>query len=143
MSALYVRDTLRGWLSDRSLGWAMPFYDSINIDVNPTDDLWSTLLFITSTAQVVTYCGFVEERGQFDFLGLGKPGAGDSALVAACEHDAAILQQLHDTRGQLTLVSAGPLEDFLQAGNVPWYSVSSTFQYLYLHPAPVVAMPIT
>lgn len=131
MASLYVRDMVRSWLADP--GMTLPFVDTINREVDPQLPAWATVLFIAASVQLMTYCGDIEERGAFDYLALGKPGEGDAELLAAAEHDVALLMRQADPAARLTLVRAGAAEDFLQAGRVPWYSVSLTIEYSYIH----------
>ena len=43
MSSKYVRDKFRSWLNDGLVD--SPYYDTINQDQNPTDDIWVTAEF--------------------------------------------------------------------------------------------------
>ena len=140
MSSLYVRETVRGWLRDTP-GLILPFFDTVNQEQHPDAPAWSTLLFVNANASKVTYCGHIEERGTFDFLALARPGGGDAALLRAAEHDAAILLACGDAR--LTLLHAGPPDDFLQAGGVPWYTVAISIDYFYLQPLPAIPKEVT
>lgn len=138
MSSLYVREKVRGWLTTTS-GLLLPFVDTINREQRPTLPQWATVAFVNAATSTVTYCGGLEERGTFDYIALGAPGVGDAALLQAAEHDVALLMAQIDATGALTLLRANAAEDFLQAGGVPWYSVSMVIDYLYLHALPVPA----
>ena len=133
MASLYVRETVRDWLAN-SAGMLLPFYDTINLEVAPEVPAWSTVTFVTSSALVSSYCWQMQERGTFDFLALALPGNGDADLLAAAEHDLAILMAQLDLSGALTLLQAGPPDDFVQAAGVPWYTVSMTVDYVYMQP---------
>ncbi len=136
MSSLYVRDTVSQWLTNTP-GMTLPFVDTINQEVSPKQPSpWCTLVFVSSTGQVINYCGGVEERGTFDYVALCRPGVGWRELIAAAEHDVALLLQQADPSGRLTLLHTSPPEDFLQGGSVPWYTVSMIVDYLYEQPPP-------
>jgi len=135
MSSLFVRDTVRGWLTSAP-GLVLPYVDTVNQEVNPPilGAPWATLAFISATSQTISYCGLVEERGTFDYIALGPPGKGDRQLIAAAENDVAILLAQVDPAARLTLLRASPPEDFLQGGSVPWYTVSMVIEYQYIQP---------
>lgn len=133
MSSLYVRDTLRDWMTDAAMQLA--FDDTINLEVARKDQApWSTLVFVSALSQRATYCGDFHESGTFDFVALGPVGVGDRDLIAAAEHDVALLMQQVDPTGRLTLLRASPPEDFLQGGSTPYYTVSMVIDYLYVQP---------
>lgn len=138
MSSLAVRDKLRAWVADPAM--TLPFHDTINVEANPPVGVaWCTLSFVSASATRINYCGGIEEVGTFDFIALGMGGTGDRELIAAAEHDVALLLQQIDPDHRLTLLHASPPEDFLQGGSVPWYTVSMVISYMYEQPA--VAVP--
>jgi hypothetical protein len=136
MSSLYVRDTLRGWLRDPALGLVLPFIDTVNVEADAPKIgarvPWATLNFVSSFSETISYCGHIEERGSVDYIALGTAGVGDRELIAAAEHDVAIVLAQLDR--YLTLREATPPDDFVQAGSVPWYTVSMTINYTYERP---------
>lgn len=138
MSSLYVRDLVRGWSQDAGLGLVLPYVETVNVETDPRVPSWFTLAWVSAQATRITYCGSMEESGSFDFIALGKPGIGDRELLAAAEHDVAILLAQADPTGRLTLLRASPPQDFLQGGSVPWYTVSMVIDYLYEQPVPVL-----
>lgn len=138
MASIYVRNLMREWCSDAAM--TLPFYDTVNREIDPRDPMWSTLSFITALTSTVTYCGGIEERGMVDFIALGKPGIGDAGLLTAAEHDVALLLAQLDPERRLTLLRSSPPEDFLQGGSVPWYTVSMVIEYVYAQPAPDAAL---
>lgn len=136
MSSLYVRDLLADWMANTP-GLTLPYVDTINREVSPQQPVpWATLSFVSAIAQTITYCGHMEERGTFDYIALGQPGIGGRNLIAAAEHDLALVMQQADPGGRLTLLHHTPPEDFLQAGSVPWYTVSMIVDYLYEQATP-------
>lgn len=134
MSSLYVRDTVRGWCRDAAM--QLPFLDTVNFEEKPPAPMWSTVSFVSAQTATTSYCGGIEERGVFDFIALGTGGVGDHDLIAAAEHDVALLLQQADPAHRLTLLRTSPAQDFLQAGGVPWYTVSFIVEYSYQQPPP-------
>lgn len=133
MASLYVRETVAQWLT--LPGMTLPYVDTINREQDPQHPVpWATLMFISGVTSTVTYCGGMEERGAFDYVALGRAGIGSHDLIAAAEHDLALLMQQNDPNGRLTLLHASPPEDFMQGGSVPWYTVSMIVEYLYEQP---------
>lgn len=132
MSSLYVREKLREWCRTAP-GIVLPYFDTVNIEQRPTVPRWATLNFVASFSSKITYCGDIEETGTFDYVALGAAGVGDVDLITAAENDIAILLAQVDRR--LTLLRATPPDDFLQAGSVPWYTVSMVVDYTYQRPA--------
>ena len=61
MSALYVRQTVREWLARPEL--TVPFYDTVNVEQNPSDEVWSTASFDASFRERLTFCedSWIEE----------------------------------------------------------------------------------
>ena len=54
MSSSYVRETVRAWLSDASM--SVPFYDTVNTDQNPMEDIWVTADFDSLFREKSTFC---------------------------------------------------------------------------------------
>jgi hypothetical protein len=136
MSSLYVRDLMADWMVNTP-GLVLPYVDTINREVSPKQGTpWATLSFVSALTQKITYCGHMEERGTFDYIALGQAGIGARDLIAAAEHDLALVMQQADPGGRLTLLQHTPPEDFLQGGSVPWYTVSMIVDYLYEQPLP-------
>jgi hypothetical protein len=137
MSSLYVRDMVRDWCRDPEM--SLPFLDTVNFEDKPPAPMWSTVSFVSAQTATTSYCGGIEERGIFDFIALGTGGVGDHDLIEAAEHDVALLLQHVDPAYRLTLLRTSPAQDFLQAGGVPWYTVSFIVEYVYQQPPPGVA----
>ncbi len=136
MSSLYVRDLMADWLTTTP-GLVLPYVDTINREVSPKQGVpWVTLAFVSAITQKITYCGGMEERGTFDYIALCQPGIGWRSLMAAAEHDLALVMQQRDPSGRLVLLHHTPPEDFLQGGGIPWYTVSMIVDYLYEQPTP-------
>jgi hypothetical protein len=129
MSSLYVRTKVREWCA----GLTLPFYDTVNVNLaDPPDRAWITLQFMTAQGLKADYCHGQHERGIFDFVVLCQGGSGD-AVLAQAEADLATLMSQRDPAGRLSLVQAGPFEDFPQPGIVRLFTLSAAIDYQYFH----------
>lgn len=130
MSSLYVRNLVRSWAVTAAA--PMPFYDTVNREVNPVDERWCTVQFLGGTNEQYTYCG-QQEAGSFDLMFFARGGAGDESLLQDAEAAVAAFMASTDATRVLQLRLAGPPEDFPAGGGVPWYVVSFPVSYLYVH----------
>lgn len=124
MSSAYVRTTVKNWLSGQSI----PFYNTVNEEVNPADDIWMTVDWGFAPRQVETYCRESVEAGNFNLVLLGRPGVGDDILIAAAETQAAVLLSRIDTSGKLVLLDYDAPVDFRQQDK---FGVEVSFEYEY------------
>jgi len=129
MSSLYVRSLVREWCA----GLTLPFYDTTNVhQPDVADRVWLTVQFTTAQGLKLDYCHGQHERGIFDFIVLCQGGTGD-AVLAQAEADLATLMSKRDPQGRLSLVQAGPFEDFPQPGIVRLFTLSAAVDYQYFH----------
>jgi hypothetical protein len=128
MSNLYVRDKVRGWVNTFS---TIPFYDTINFEHTPNDDLWVTVQFGFANSERVTYCKDRIIGGTFNLLVYGSPGKGDRAVISTIETLSEYLFQQTDTGGKLILQDYEPPMDFTQGDGVNWYGAEVVFSYDY------------
>lgn len=110
MSSHYVRTTVKNWVK----GGTVPFYDTVNVEQNPTDPIWLTLDWGIPFRTVDTFCRETTEEGTIAFVFFGNAGIGDDDLLAAAETfmDAVMLKS--DTSGRLVLLDQGAAFDFRQ-----------------------------
>ncbi len=127
MASSYVRNTFRNWLNDASL--AVPFYDTINQEQNPSDPIWCTVDFIPYERDQITYCGDVAERGFAEVIYYGSPGVGDAALLAAVEADILIIDGLVDAK--LTKDSMTAPNEYSNGDAEKDYILSVEIEYTY------------
>lgn len=130
MSSLYVRDLVRTWAAAAAA--PMPFYDTVNREVDPQDDRWATVQFTGGTNEQITYCS-QQEAGTFDLMFFARGGAGDQALLQAAEAAVTAFLANTDPTRALQLRLTGPPEDFPAGGGVPWYVISFPVSYLFAH----------
>jgi len=127
MSSKYVRDMIRGWAANCST----PYYDTINLDQNPSDPVWFTIEFEVETSDMTTFCGHGEEDGVFDLVFCGSAGSGDAAVIAAAEADAKVFLAQSDATGKLVVRRALPPEEFSSGDANNWYRVIVGLEYRY------------
>jgi hypothetical protein len=125
MSSKYIRDFARG-LTPRL---TTPYYDTINSDVSPTEDLWFTLTFDAYSKQVDTYCRSTVEYGVINLIFFGNPGIGDGVILTAAEADATIFYNQSDTSGRLVFINRSPPEELISNDGSPDYVVSVSIEY--------------
>jgi hypothetical protein len=108
MSSLYVRNKIRQWAAL----CATPFYDTINLEQNPSDPVWFTVSFEVENSETLTFCKDELEEGVIDLVFSGSAGAGDAAVLTAAEADAKVFLAQADAGGKLVLKRAMPPEEF-------------------------------
>jgi hypothetical protein len=131
MSRKYVRDTVRNWIAALPSP-ASPFYETINVDENPTDLLWYTVDFQSEFTSTSTYCDQKEEQGVIDFVFSGAPGVGDSAVISAAESVVDAFMKNKDPTGKLSLQNVLAPDEFSGGTANKYYQVIVGVEYLYL-----------
>lgn len=124
MADLYVRNLVRSWL----VSGVVPYYDTVNIEQDPEEDLWCTVDWGFSFPSLMTYCGEVQHEGSFRVLYFGLPGIGDQAVLAAAEIDMASLMSQMDPNKQLALIGISSAEDVLEEN---YFGVAYSVDYEY------------
>ena len=131
MSSKYVRDKFRSWLNDGLVD--SPYYDTINQDQNPTDDIWVTAEFEVSFREKRTFCeGSWEEEGEVSLMFNGIAGVGDGALLAASEKDIKTLLSFRDETAQLVIDRVGGVNEFSRGTANMGYQLEYVIEYTYL-----------
>jgi hypothetical protein len=100
MSGLYVRNLVRTWLA--SIG-DVPFYDTINKVVKPTENVWVTVEFFVGSKEGTINCGDYLEHGTIDLVFVSKPGIGDGPVLAVLEPFVAKFMDLRDDTARLVI----------------------------------------
>ena len=131
MSSKYVRDKFRSWLNDELVD--SPYYDTINQDQNPPDDIWVTAEFDVSFREKRTFCeGSWEEEGEVSLMFNGIAGVGDGALLAASEKDIKTLLAFRDETAQLVIDRVGGVNEFSRGTANMGYQLEYIIQYTFL-----------
>ena len=130
MSSRYVRQIFEQWLQDPAL--SVPFYPTVNMEQNPTDDTWCTADFSGSYRDVLTFCnGVVSEDGEVELVYFGRPGIGYDTLLQQVENDVAILEGMEDPAGKLVIMGRSAPYEFSSGSAAKEYSLSVFFEYRY------------
>lgn len=109
MSSSYVRTKVRQWCSEVAAATSVPFYDTINVNVNPVNDVWFTVEFISESHEGVFGKALFVENGFISVTFVARPGIGDAACVAAVE--AVIPALFEKTDSKLTLNTYDPVSE--------------------------------
>jgi len=127
MSAKYVRDTVRDWCIGLSI--APTFYDTINQEQDPRDNLWWTAEFFATGFEGQNYCqsGYME-NGEFDLIFMATAGIGDSLILDKIELVIPKFRMLKDPTNQLNVDIIRPVET--QLGG-QWFRLAVGFSYIY------------
>lgn len=109
MSSSYVRSKVRQWCAEIAVATGIPFHDTVNVSVNPSDDVWFTVSFVSEMLQG-TFCrpDFIE-MGFVSVVFVARPGIGDTAAVAAVE--AVIPALMAKTDAKLSLSNFEPVDE--------------------------------
>lgn len=124
MSSRLVRRQVETWMG----AMTTPFYNTVNMEQDPTDNMWVTVEYNIPLKNTATFCGDTIEEGNFTVAFFGQPGIGDDALLTAAELDMRVLMQQVDVSGSVTLTNRSAPMDFRQG---EWYIVEFTVDYEY------------
>jgi hypothetical protein len=106
-----------------------PYFDTINVEQNPTDNVWVTAEFAALGSVKETYCEAWVEEGDIVLTFFGRPGIGDDALLQQAEADAARFYAGVDPAGKVVLVNKSAPEDFYITEEGPRFGVIFRFGY--------------
>lgn len=86
MSASHVRNTTRNWAQAISAIAGNPqYYDTINVEVDPSDAVWWTMEYQAEFFQGTFCARNYLENGFIRLIVFAQPGTGDTACVAGLE----------------------------------------------------------
>ena len=132
MSSLVVRQLFEAWLQDAAM--AVPYYPTVNMVQDPTDDIWCTAEFGSTYRDTLTFCdGAKIEDGEVELVYFGPPGEGDSAILTAMEADLAVLMQQTDPSGRLVLLNRSAPFEYSGGTADQQYAVSCFVEYQYFY----------
>ena len=130
MSALYVRNTFRAWAAQVATATGVPYYDTINLEQNPTDAVFFTLEFVAEFFSNQTFCKSEEtEDGFVRIVVLAQPGTGDTAAITALE--AIGTDFATKTDPQVTIEGFEPLQEMTAGSADQNYRVGVVIDYSY------------
>ena len=129
MSAGAVRSQIRTWAAEVATSTGVPFYDTVNVEVNPTENVWWTVEF-NAEFHEGTFCepGYIEQ-GFIDCIVIAQPGRGDTAAIAALEQIVPTL--MAKTGSKVELVSYEPIGEMTNGSADQTYRVRSIINYAY------------
>lgn len=131
MSQPAVRQIIRGWLQDATV--VTPYYDTVNLEQNPADDIWMTAEFESITWERQTFCeGSWKEEGEVLILFTGTAGIGDGALLAAAETDVRTILAFRDPARRLHITGISGVNEFSGGSANVGYQVEYTLEYEYM-----------
>jgi len=130
VSSSYVRETVRAWMADASM--SVPFYNTVNTDQNPSDEIWATAEFDSLFRERSTFCaGSWVEEGDITLVYTGLPGVGDGSLLAAAEADIKLLMAMRDPNERLFLTSVSAANEYSGGSANQGYQVEFTVDYKF------------
>ena len=130
MSSLYVRKQIETWLKDSAM--AVPFYNTINEDQSPTDNIWCTADFDISSRELLTLCqDYIEESGEVEVVYFGQPGTGYEDLLTAAESDMQTLMSFRDASNKLILINRSAPMEFTRGDADQEYGIIFDVEYQY------------
>lgn len=129
MSSVYVREKVREWAQLPSI--TVPYYDTINVEEQPTEDIWFTAEFETEYSEKITFCGQTAEEGLINFVFETNAGVGDEALITTAENTVATILEQNDPTSDLTLELAYAPEEYTGGSADSGYRVSISVEYYH------------
>lgn len=125
MSSRVVRNLARNWVGTLST----PYFDTINMEQNPSVEFWCTLSFISYGFSKLSYCSQWQEDGEIELIFFGPAGTGDGLLTRA-EADAALFFNNADPSGRVVLTGRSAPEELSSTEfSGPLYGVLFRFGY--------------
>lgn len=131
MSSSYVRAKVRLWAAQVETATGVPFYDTINTHVSPTDDVWWTVEFFAETHEGNFCDRQYIENGYVDIVVAAQPGLGDAAALAAIEAVVPELNKKQDANNQLSLNDYTPPGEDTAGSADESYRLSVSMNYTF------------
>ena len=130
MSSSYVRTLFRSWLGDSNI--QSPYYDTINMEQNPSEYTWVTAEFDVTFREKKTFCeGSWEEEGEVSLMFNGRAGVGDGELLTISEQDVKTLLSFRDATGQVVVTRVSGVNEFSSGTANMGYQLEYLFEYTY------------
>ena len=130
MSSSYVRQMIKDWLRDPTMG--IKFYNTINEEQDPLDEFWCTVSFGNPFREVATFCeGSWTEEGEMEVIYFGPPGVTDDAFVVAVEADVDKLMAKRDAANKMVLIRRSAPFEFSDGSADQKYALSIYIDYTF------------
>ncbi len=129
MSSSYVRTQFRAFAQITSAATTFQFYDMINVNVDPRDDVWWTAEYISESHEG-TFCdrGYIE-RGFIRLVVFANAGLGDLPAIHALELIVPSMLAHIDPTRRLVLEKASPIQEDSGGSARKQYAVSVNIDY--------------
>jgi hypothetical protein len=113
----------------------LPFYDTINFEVDPSDPIWWSVAFYSREHNNKTFCkkGYAE-AGDIDLIFSGQPGVGDEPLLTVLEPAVGQFLQNTDPTGSFVIEGFDPVSEMVQGTADRWYRLIVGVRYSYVAP---------
>ena len=129
MSSLYVRQKVREWAELSAVG--IPYYDTINVEENPTDNIWFTAEFEPEFSEKNTFCGEISEEGLINFVFEAAAGVGDEALITAAQSAVKKILEQNDPSQDLVLTMDYAPDEYTGGTADTGYRISISVEYYH------------
>ena len=129
MSSLYVRQKVREWAELSAVG--LPYYDTINVEENPTDNIWFTAEFEPEYTEKQTFCGELSEEGLINFVFESAAGVGDETLLAAAQSAVKKILEQNDPSQDLVLEMDYAPDEYTGGTADTGYRISISVEYYH------------
>ena len=129
MSSLYVRQKVREWAELSAVG--IPYYDTINVEENPIDNIWFTAEFEPEFSEKNTFCGEISEEGLINFVFESAAGVGDEALIAAAQNAVKKILEQNDPSQDLVLEMDYAPDEYTGGTADTGYRISISVEYYH------------
>jgi hypothetical protein len=129
MSASYVRNKVEQWCQQASTLHSVPFYPTINLDVDPQDNVWFTVEFISLYHEGMLCKKEYMEQGVVRVVFIGQPGIGWTATISALELIIPELMGKIDPTQRLQFKDFEPITEESLGSAEPSYMVSVAINY--------------
>ena len=131
MSASFVRQKTEEWCGDISQLLGIPFYKTVNIEVNPSDPVWFTVDYISLFHEGLLCKRGYLERGIVRVVFAGEPGKGWEDTINAVEQVVPLLSDKLDPTRRFSWDSYEPIVEETDGSVNSGYMVSVAFNYLF------------
>lgn len=129
MSSLYVRQKVREWAELSAVG--IPYYDTINVEENPNDNIWFTAEFEPEFSEKNTFCGEISEEGLITFVFEAAAGVGDEALLTAAQNAVKKILEQNDPSQDLVLEMDYAPDEYTGGTADTGYRISISVEYYH------------
>jgi len=120
-----VRTLIEGWLNASTV----KFYNTVNEEAEPAEDLWMTVLYGFSNSSILSFCRSRLEENNFTVVLYGNPGLGWKPVITAAEQVKDHIMAQSDPAGKVQVLDYTAPVEFTAGDGSPWYGVEMVFTY--------------